>query len=319
MSAKILDIVRERCRWVANHARYVEIREELVPPYALSLASITPPQLDASSHWLGQGEGTVAFILVLDSINFGSGYFPYLRKASGSSGYATIAKALTYHFAVHGPPSAEDLSVTSPSWCASILGQDTSNPHVAELMAHYAQALRDLGAFLQRDYDGAFMGPIEDADGSAERLAELLYTMPLFNDVALYRGRTIPFLKRAQITPADLALAFERRGPGSFRDLARLTIFADNLVPHVLRVDGILSYAPSLSDAVEAGVLLGPGTPEEIELRACALHAVELMVEALREQGRPTTAMALDHILWNRGQAPTYKAIPRHRCRTTFY
>ncbi len=54
--------------------------------------------------------------------------------------------------------------------------------------------------------------------------------MPFFDD----RG----FYKRAQITPSDLALA----GVAEFDDLDRLTIFADNLVPHVLRVDGVLRY-----------------------------------------------------------------------------
>ena len=54
--------------------------------------------------------------------------------------------------------------------------------------------------------------------------------MPLFDD----RG----FWKRAQILPNDLALA----GVAHFADLDRLTIFADNLVPHVLRIDGVLVY-----------------------------------------------------------------------------
>ena len=39
------------------------------------------------------------------------------------------------------------------------------------------------------------------------------------------------FYKRAQIVASDLALA----GVAEFDDLDRLTIFADNLVPHVLR------------------------------------------------------------------------------------
>ena len=54
--------------------------------------------------------------------------------------------------------------------------------------------------------------------------------MPFFADPGFY--------KRAQIVPNDLAVA----GVADFRDLDRLTIFADNLVPHVLRVDGVLRY-----------------------------------------------------------------------------
>ena len=30
------------------------------------------------------------------------------------------------------------------------------------------------------------------------------------------------------------------------------------------------------------------------------------------------TARGLDYLLWNRGQEPAYKAIPRHRTRTVF-
>ena len=88
--------------------------------------------------------------------------------------------------------------------------------------------------------------------------------MAMFDD----RG----FYKRAQIVAADLALA----GVASFADLDRLTIFADNLVPHVLRCEGILVYDESLAARIDAGELLPPGGPER-EIRACAVHACELI------------------------------------------
>ena len=34
--------------------------------------------------------------------------------------------------------------------------------------------------------------------------------------------------------------------PDTFDDLRRLTMFADNLVPHVLRIEGVLHYSPDL-------------------------------------------------------------------------
>jgi hypothetical protein len=57
------------------------------------------------------------------------------------------------------------------------------------------------------------------------------------------------------------------------------------------------------------------GSPEEVEIRACALHAGELLVAA----HGATTAAALDNVLWRRGAEPRYKARPRHRARTTAY
>jgi hypothetical protein len=166
-------------------------------------------------------------------------------------------------------------------------------------MSLYTDALRDLGRFLGAR---ASMDVIADAEGSAERLASTLAAgMPFYDDVG--------FWKRAQITANDLALA----GVAHFDDLDRLTIFADNLVPHVLRVDGVLVYEPSLAARIDAGELFEQGG-EEREIRGCAVHACELLSARL---GAP--ARLLDAALWNLGQAPRYKAVPRHRCRTVFY
>jgi hypothetical protein len=117
------------------------------------------------------------------------------------------------------------------------------------------------------------------------------------------------FYKRAQIVPHDLALA----GVAEFDDLDRLTIFADNLVPHVLHCDKVLIYDPALAERIDAGAVLPLGGPER-EIRACALHACELISQ---RTGLPPRT--IDNWLWNRGQAPEYKARPRHRCRTVFY
>ncbi len=118
------------------------------------------------------------------------------------------------------------------------------------------------------------------------------------------------FYKRAQITASDLALA----GLAEFGDLDALTSFADNLVPHVLRVEGVLGYDPALATRINAGELLPPGSREEREIRACGLHACELIAAEL---GIPPRE--LDMRLWNRGQAPRYKRVPRHRTRTVYY
>ena len=87
-------------------------------------------------------------------------------------------------------------------------------------------------------------------------------------------------MKRAQLLAADLALAFNRNGAGLFSDMHRLTIFADNPTLHVLRMDGILEYELLLAQRIDNDVLITPVSEEEIEIRVCALHGVELMVSA---------------------------------------
>jgi hypothetical protein len=143
--------------------------------------------------------------------------------------------------------------------------------------------------------------------------------MPCYRDVARHDGAEVPFYKRAQLTAADLHAAFQGEGPGSFEDLDALTIFADNLVPHVLRREGVLRYAPDLAARIDREERLVAGSAEEVEIRACAVHAVECCVAAIRRAGKPATAQRLDYWLWNRGQLPEMKAHPRHRARTVYY
>ena len=317
----VFDWIRSAAADVAHQARFVRLDDTRIASYAASLAAsdLPAPVYDTAHHARGSVAETVAFLLALDTVNFGSGYFPHLRKRPGMSGYFTVASSLKERWERDGPLSGIELRAMTASDCAVLFGQEWNTGPAQELMALFAQALNDLGAWLGGRYDDDPLGPIADANHSAARLVELVSEMPFFRDVSSYRGYEVPLYKRAQILVTDLAIAFDGQGPGSFRDLDHLTIFADNLVPHVLRVDGLLAYDPDLLARIERGELIPAGSPEEIEIRAVAVHAVERIVAELRATGTPVTARELDYFLWNRGQDATYKALPRHRTRTVFY
>ncbi len=104
------------------------------------------------------------------------------------------------------------------------------------------------------------------------------------------RSRITGFWKRAQIIPADLALA----GVASFADLDRLTIFADNLVPHVLRVDGVLVYEPDLVDPDRCRESSCPRDARSSEIRACAVHACGQIAERFRVSEPDARQLALE-------------------------
>ena len=321
MVTSLLDNVRTTCKAVAEKSTHVRINEDHLSSYALSLPlqNAISPEPDLQNHYIGHAEGTVAFILTLDSVNFGSGYFPYLHKRPGMSGYFTVASSLNDYFKDHGPVSAHQLGNMTREDCAEIFGQDLNVPPVKELIQHFAAALNELGRYLLENFDGGFENLVAVANASVDRWVELLIKMPYFNDVELYDNVEVAFYKRAQLAAADLALAFDGTGWGQFNDLDKLTIFADNLVPHVLRVDDILTYETNLLDRINAGKLIPCGSKEEIEIRACAVHAVELLKKELQNAGHRVTSSGLDNLLWNRGQLANYKAIPRHRTRTVFY
>ena len=317
----IFDRIRTAAAEVARRATFVRLVDARIAPYAASLAAagLPTPVYDTAHHAQGSIAETVAFQLTLDAVNFGSGYFPHLRKRPGMSGYLTVASSLKERWDRQGPLTGTDLRAMTANDCAVLFGQEGNSGPAQELMGLFAEALNDLGTWLGGRYDDDPLGPIEDAGHSAARLIELVSEMPFFRDVSTYRGHEVPLYKRAQILITDLAIAFDEQDPGSFHDLDRLTIFADNLVPHVLRVDGVLAYEDEILTRIERGELIPAGSPEEIEIRAVALHAVERIAAELDASGISATARELDYLLWNRGAGAAYKALPRHRTRTVFY
>jgi hypothetical protein len=304
------DRVRAACTWVASRARSVRIEEGALAAYAAALPSAgEPPAPDLETELTeGSREDRAAFVLCLDAINFGSGWWPTIRKRPGRSGYFTIAAGLTERFRRDGRWPAAELALLSAADIAAALGQDAAHP----LMADYAAALRDVGEHVSADHGGSFEAVVDSASGSAVALADLLAGWRAFADVSTYEGHPVPFFKRAQIAAADL----DRSGVVDLRDVSRLTAFADNLVPHVLRIDGVLRLDLGLAEKIEAGELLEHGSAEEVELRACAVQAIELLAAAT---GGRLTPAEIDGVLWNRGRAQPYKSVPRPRSRNTAY
>jgi hypothetical protein len=298
----LCDRVRENAAAIAASARHVRIDLDRVA----DIEPGPPPVLDPERHYLdGSREDVAAYLLTLDAINFGSGWFPTLRKRPGCSGYYTVSWALADKFRAGGPWTNEELRALDADTAADVLGQARGH----ELMGLYAEALRQLGGWLRdaaplEAVEAAARGdtPTSGGQASAEALADALCAMPFFDDTG--------FWKRAQITANDFQLA----GILAFDDIDELTIFADNLVPHVLRVDGVLRYENELAARIDCGELIPAGSEEEREIRGCAVHACELIAAEL---GVP--ARDLDVMLWNRGQGKRYKSRPRHRTRTVYY
>ncbi len=307
----VTDSLRETCAWIAARSTQVRVIDAVVVDYARSLRS-TPAVASRSEQPPAAPQATreteAGYWLTLDAINFGSGWFPTLRKQREPTGYRTLAAGVRRRFDESGRWTPAQLSMVTVTELAGWLDQDPEH----ELVALMASSLHDLGETVRRLYGGSFAAVVDHADGSAVRLVETLAAWRCFDDVSSYDGRAVPFLKRAQIAAADL----HRAGVASFADLDRLTMFADNLVPHVLRLDGVLWFDPELVARIERGALIEHGSPEEVEIRACAVHAVELLATVGSSE---TTAAQIDELLWNRGQQPEYKAVPRHRSRSTAY
>jgi Potential Queuosine, Q, salvage protein family len=311
--------IRRSCAEVAASARWVAIDRAAIEPYAHTLARhVTPLAHTAEHHLLGRGDDTLAFFVILDAINFGSGYFPYVKK-DGASGYFTTAKRLKEHCETRGIPAPAELTRWTAQDCARVFDQDLASPHAQELMWLFALALNGLGAWTVDQHGGDYLGFLRRAKRTEGAVAALL-AMPFFRDVATYDDREVPFLKRAQILVHDLQIAAPAHPLLAFDDFAEMTIFADNIVPFVLRADAVLRYDDWLERRIQNGELIGSGSCEEIEMRACAVHAAELLRAAMVRAGRSITAREIDQALWNRGQEIRGQVATRpHLTRCTYY
>lgn len=303
----IFDKIRQTCCQVCEFAKHVKIQSNRLASYLDSLPLNDPLVIDKDDHFCGDFEKTVNYFFVLDSINFGSGYFPHLKTIPGKTGYFTVAAKLKQELIKRNFLDCNFLINVSPQECCRIFDQDHNQKVIFELMQLFAQAMNQLGEFVLSRYSGSFTELLRSADGSAARMVEILSEMPFYQDKATYKNFEVFFMKRAQITVSDLNIALARNNETLFKDIEQLTIFADNLVPHVLKVDGILTYSLELQEMVDSQKLIEAGSEYEIEIRAAAVHAVELLKAIAADKGLSVTAQQLDYHLWNRGQANCYR------------
>jgi len=317
--------VLETTKKVAQKSRFAEIDRQALDAVVRRMVEQNTgiPPWDSRHHFFDGGVKTVAYFFVLDTINFcfwalrGKGRWEIVFEGRRISGYYALATALKKAVEKGAPlHKADYLAGLSVDDLKEMLGGQGELP----LMDRRTANLNELGKLLLNEFGGEACNLVEAAGRSALGLAGLL-SEKLFSyrDVAVYEGEKVFFLKRAQILAADLYGAFQGRGWGEFTDIDRLTAFADYKLPQVLRQLGILKYDSVLAEKVDQRVLLAPGSPEEVEIRANTVWAVELIRNELERLGKDLKALEIDWLLWNMGQEDRFRERPYHRTLTIFY
>lgn len=310
---------------VAEKSRHTRINHEALKKFSQELAqSNTPtPAWDAEHHFQGNDEETVAYLLVVDTINFcfwpppGSEKWEITYRGKNYSGYYGLAVSLKRALESRIP-------LTDASFLATLtmkqLKDMFAGTGVLQLMEERLNNLQELGRVLLEKYKGQASELVAATGGSALKLARVLASgFSSFRDEATYQGHKVFFYKRAQLFAADLHGALEGKGLGSFSDMEELTAFADYKLPQVLRHVGALEYSPGLAERVDRMVYLKAGSEDEVEIRANTIWAVELICREMKRLGKDVTASEIDWLLWNLGQDDQFRAKPYHRTVTTFY
>ncbi|MBN1832507.1 MAG: queuosine salvage family protein [Deltaproteobacteria bacterium] len=317
--------VLETSRIVANKSVHVRIDERAVTELCKTWVEegISVPPWDSVHHFKGVPEDTIAYIFVLDALNFcfwpppGRPRWEIEYESRRFSGYYALSISLKRAI-------GSGIPIIKADFLANItlkdLKQVLRGKGELPLLKERVEILRELGQVLLDEYHGEAYRLLEAAEHSAPAFVHLASEkFPSFRDVAKYGCDEVFFYKRAQILASDLYGVFNGAEQGHFIDVDELTAFADYKLPQVLRHLGVLRYKPGLTQKVDHGILLEGGSIEEIEIRANTIWAVELIRQEMEALGRTFRAFEIDGILWNMGQDEAFRAKPYHRTMSIYY
>ncbi|CDW58336.1 DUF2419 domain containing protein [Trichuris trichiura] len=286
--------------------------------------------LDCDVHPKLSGREAVDWCFMVSVINFSFWAKPrFTVKDNGETlhGYlafcCVLKRCLEAEIPITTPAYLENVSYDD--FC-KVLRDDYGN--LLPLMFRRWQLLKECCKILVEQFDGTFLTCLKQCNNSAVNLLNIILTnFPSFSDVAIYKGKKVSFLKRAQILVADLFYCLKGEEPAAFNDIDELTMFADYRVPQLLVYFGALEYSADLRDLLVKKHLFASGDSMEVEIRGCSISAVEILEESrqLCQENNVNcnlNASVVDYFLWTycaKHRAEVLRSVPFHRCRGIFY
>lgn len=195
------------------------------------------------------------------------------------------------------------------------------------LLSERVKCLHEVGSVLLENFEGSFANCIKEANQSALNLLKsIVENFKCFRDEAFYKGHKVGLYKRAQILVADIWACFKGEGLGYFKDVDEITMFPDYRVPQSLLYYGVFEYSEQLLEKLKNQVVLNNGDEEEVEIRGCSIHAVELVKELAQKQledNKKVNSILIDHYLWDfrrkHDAEIRKKGLPFHKTYSIYY
>ncbi|KAH8677953.1 hypothetical protein BX600DRAFT_140696 [Xylariales sp. PMI_506] len=286
-------------------------------------------------HPKTKDESTVAFIFVMDLLNFSfwsllpeEERFAVEYKDKKWTGYwslvASLQRALEEGIPILDPHYWQDEECSLES--LRHVFRSCTEEEIPLLEARLS-CLKEAGQVLYEKYGCSITNLIESAHGSAAKLVNILASdFQCFRDEHKFDGRRKPIrlLKRAQIFVADLWACFNGESWGEFRDIDKITMFADYRVPQILATLGCIGYSPPLQSLVTRKELIESGSSFELQLRACSIWCVELLRREIKRQHpeAKVNAILIDFFLYDtmkQLEGEGKETMPHHRTRSIWY
>jgi hypothetical protein len=166
---------------------------------------------------------------------------------------------------------------------------------VLQLREEKWQQLNDVVSAIKDRWSGAVGNLVAAADRDAEQVVgSLAETIPGFRDAPDSPAGTLPFFKLARLATAMMSSG----GSTAFRNLDRLPVYPDYMLPRVFRHFGIMVYTDALAAAVDGRRLIEKESSWELAIRWATVYCGDRLAEALRDRNVAISTPALDYALW---------------------
>lgn len=311
----ISELVKETCETVSKLAEDVKINEKALDDLCEEISKDPvyvdffgcPGHIEKSED----DEKIAAFIFIIDALNFC--FWP----AENNWEYADLSQAVKDALKDPDFSDPQKLSQMTMEKFKEVVFKGEDFPLIEERL----RAIQELGNVVFTRFCGKFINVLEATCFDATILLDTIVKNFLkFQDHTIYKGQQIFLYKRAQILVGDLWGAFkEKPDSRQIQNIDKLTCFADYRIPQILRHKGVLEYSEKLAALIDEKKELTYGSPEEVEIRACMVHSVELLRDKLKAKEVKWCAVEVDWLLWQIGEKQKDEIKPHHRTLSIFY
>ncbi len=175
--------------------------------------------------------------------------------------------------------------------------------------------IREIGAVLRGRYNGIVSEMLLMASNDAVQLLDIVIRDFLsFSDTSMYKGKEIFFQKRAVFFVMNMHRWLIMRGEQGLKNFDQIPACSDYKIPQMLRRHGILAYSQGLAEKVDNKIEITHGAPEEVEIRAGTIVAIDRIARAAG-----AAPQDVSDVLWIASQEKTGTEKPYHRSRTIAY
>ncbi len=309
--------VYKSCKWLAKSSLDVFTSMDRIRETAAAISSerFEYPTWRADCLPKGDGPEVLEFFFLINCLNFKFWYTDTKERFS-----ATVPNKYYGAFAMFALLNnwlAEEPDLVKGDFLKCLDIDEarcrlTGDRGPIPMLQERVKILNEVGEVLWKKY-GDFASLVRKSSfrcfnrgkGIVERLVR---DFPSFADTYSLNGNTLIFNKRAQLAPAMIASRFRRSDLPFFKDIEKLTAFADYQVPKGLCSYGILKYSDDLRNKIRNKQILESGSREELEIRANTIYSIEKLIKQInsaRSDAEAVNAVQMDYHLWKMAREDT--------------